>query len=160
QIRVLNQAAPEGIGDAGKSLHGSAPVPVADSAQDAILDVGFVLQLGADVIVEGGGERRAHDRFARIVIGDIACRFFVLSLEPAVVSSHGSLLAAQKLLGEMCLVYAQVGLIDVGLRESRVLCKMVNHVLTFGGGQGVSLCERRRIMGYSPLFNLAKGLLQ
>src|SRR5208337_21752 len=98
-VRVLDEGAAQVRAEVGKTLLRRPPVPLGETATQDVIDlIGLVVQLGANVLVENGSERRTDEGQARIVIGSLGDAGFINALEAAVQPPDGAVLVTQQLL--------------------------------------------------------------
>src|ERR1019366_9562763 len=118
-----------------------------------------VVQLTAQVIVKGRGERRIRGRSRRVIERRIQQAVRIWTGVAAVEPADAEFLIDEQVVSEAAHVDAQVGLIDELLLESGVAGELIDNVLALLRSETVAGIESLRILRGSPMFHFRLGLL-
>ena len=100
-VGILDDGAAQRRTDVGKARCRRTPFPAVNAtAEHVIGQVGFVAELGADVVVKSAGEGRPDGRFARVIVRALRNPGNVDAFEAAVEPADRTLLVAQQFLPE------------------------------------------------------------
>ena len=105
----------------------------------------LIIELGFQIVVDGGDKRAGNSGVGWIVAGVFAGRIHVLAFKAHVVAAQGHAIVAQHLLAEARGRDAQVGFLYVIHAEAGEMADLLGHRIQFLGRELVAFKQRVRV---------------